>query len=73
MILAYPMLTATEVNVKEIGAFRDLMAREDILQLDLTQNVSAQMPRTFIWQGNEDQTSDNNPIYSQTAAGRSAV
>lgn len=56
LILAYPMLTATEVNVKERDAFRDLMAREDILQLDLTQNVSAHMPRTFIWQGNEDQT-----------------
>ena len=54
LLLSYPMLSANAVHVKEQAHFDELMAKESLAQLDLVTQVNAQMPRTFIWQGNED-------------------
>lgn len=54
LLLSYPMLSADKVNVKAAKYFADMLARENLAELDLLKNVSAKIPRTFIWQGNED-------------------
>ncbi|MEE5987963.1 alpha/beta hydrolase [Ligilactobacillus equi] len=57
LILAYPMLTVPSVHLHRDAAYlAQAIPPEFHQQLDLIQDVDANFPKTFLWQGGQDTT-----------------